>query len=151
MLWKCYTQYANKFGKLSCGHRTRKGLFSFPSPIKAMPKNFQTTTRLHSSHSLSNYCSKFSKPGFNNIWNLNFEMFKLGSEKADKPEIKLPTSVGSSKKQETSRKTSVSALLTMPEPLTVWITINWKTAGARNTRPPDLHLEKPICRSGSNS
>ena len=53
-------------------------------------------------------------------------MFKLVLEKAEEPEIKLPTSAGSSKKQESSRKTSISALLTRPKPLTVWITINWK-------------------------
>ena len=47
----------------------------------------------------------------------------LDLEKAEEPEIKLPTSVGSSKKQEGSRKTCISALLTMPKPLTVWITI----------------------------
>ena len=53
-------------------------------------------------------------------------MFKLDLEKAEEPEIKLPTSAGSSKKQESSRKTSTFALLTMPKPLTVWITRNWK-------------------------
>ena len=53
-------------------------------------------------------------------------MFKLVLEKAEEPEIKLPTSTGSWKKQESARKTSISALLTMPKPLTVWITINWK-------------------------
>ena len=53
-------------------------------------------------------------------------MFKLVLEKAEEPETKLPTSAGSSKKQESSRKTSISALLTMSKPLTVWITINWK-------------------------
>ena len=53
-------------------------------------------------------------------------MFKLVLEKAEEPEIKLLPSVGSSKKQESSRKTCISALLTMPKPLTVWITINWK-------------------------
>ena len=53
-------------------------------------------------------------------------MFKLVLEKAREPEIKLPTSAGSLKKQESSRKTSISALLTMPKPLTMWITINWK-------------------------
>ena len=47
-------------------------------------------------------------------------------EKAEEPEIKLPASAGSWKKQESSRKTSISALLTMPKPLTVWITTNWK-------------------------
>ena len=54
-------------------------------------------------------------------------MYKLVLEKAEEPEIKLPTSAGSWKKQESSRKTSISALLMMPKPLTVWITINlWK-------------------------
>ena len=55
---------------------------------------------------------------------MNSLMFKLVLEKAEEPEIKLPTSAGSSKMQESSRKTSISALLTMPKPLTVWITIN---------------------------
>ena len=58
---------------------------------------------------------------------MNFQMFKLDLEKAEEPEIKLPTSIGSCKNEESSRKTSISALLTMPKPLTVWITINlWK-------------------------
>ena len=52
-------------------------------------------------------------------------MFKLDLEKAEEPEIKLPTSVGSLKKQESSRKTSTSALLTMPKPLTMWTTANY--------------------------
>ena len=51
-------------------------------------------------------------------------MFKLDLEKAEEPEIKLPTATGSSKKQENTRKVSTSALLTMPKPLTVWITTN---------------------------
>ena len=51
-------------------------------------------------------------------------MFKLVLEKAEEPEIKLPTSTGLSKKQESSRKISICTLLTMPKPLTVWITIN---------------------------
>ena len=54
----------------------------------------------------------------------NFQIFKLDLEKAEEPEFKLPISVGSYKKQESSRKTSTSALLTMPKPLTVWITTN---------------------------
>ena len=57
---------------------------------------------------------------------INFQIFKLVLEKAEEPEIKLPTSIGLLKKQESSRKTSISALLTMPKPLTVWITINRK-------------------------
>ena len=112
--------------KNSSGHRTGKGQFSFQSQRKAMPKNAQTTAQLHSSHMLAKWCSKFSKTDFNRTWTVNFQMFKLDLEKAEEPEIKLPTSTGSSRKQESSRKTSISVLLTMPKPLTVWITINWK-------------------------
>ena len=54
---------------------------------------------------------------------MNFQMFKFVLEKAEESEIKMPTSAGSSKKQENSRKT-IYALLTMPKPLTEWITIN---------------------------
>ena len=126
MLLKCFTQYSSKFGKLSSGHRTGRGQFSFQSQRKAMPKNAQTTAQLHSSHTLVKQCSKFTKPGFSNMWTVNFQMFKLVLEKAEEPEIKLPTSAGSSKKEESSRKTSISALLSMPKPLTVRITINWK-------------------------
>ena len=57
---------------------------------------------------------------------MNFQMFKLDLEKAEAPEIKLLTSVGSSKNQEGSRKTCTSALLTTPKPLIVWTTTNWK-------------------------
>ena len=91
------------------------------------------------------------------------EIFKLVLEKAEEPEVKLPTSVGASKKQESSRKTSISALLKMPKPLIVWITINWKFINSEiykflklinserdgNTRPPDLTPEKSLWRSGS--
>ena len=55
---------------------------------------------------------------------MNFHMSELDLEKAEDPEIKLPVSIGSLKKQESSRKTSISALLTTPKPLTVWITTN---------------------------
>ena len=87
MLWKCCTQYASKFGKLSSGHRTGKDQFSFQSQRKAMPKNAQTTAQLHSSHMLVKWCSKFSKPGFSNMWTMKFQMFKLDLEKAEEPEI----------------------------------------------------------------
>ena len=55
---------------------------------------------------------------------MNFQMFKLDLEKAEEREIKLPTSIGSLKKQESSRKISTSALLTIPKPLIVWTTTN---------------------------
>ena len=126
MLSKCYTQYAGKFENLSSGHQTGKGQFSFQSQRKVMPKNVQTTTQLHSSHTLAKLCSKSSKWGFNSKWTENFQMFKLDLEKAEEPEIKLPKSIGSSRKQESSRKPSTSTLLTMPKPLNVCITTNWK-------------------------
>ena len=79
-------------------------------------------------------------------------MFKLVLEKAEEPEIKLATSTRSSKKQESSRKTSISGLLTMAKPLTVWITINCgKFLKSGSTRPSDLPPGKSVCRSGSNS
>ena len=83
---------------------------------------------------------------------MNFQMFKLNLEKAEEPEINLPTSAGSWKKQESSRKTSISALLTMPKPLTVWITQTVENSPRDgNTRPSGLAPEKSVCRSGSNS
>ena len=98
--------------------------FSFQPQKEAMPKNVQTTAHLHLSDTLAEYCSKFPKLGFSSTWTENFQMFKLDLEKAEEPEIKLPTSTGSLKKQESSRKTSTSVLLTMPKPLIVWITTN---------------------------
>ena len=79
-------------------------------------------------------------------------MLKLDLEKAEEPEIKLPTSTGSPKKQKSSRKPSISALLTMPKPLTVWITTNCgKFLKRLNTRPPELPPEKSVCKSRSNN
>ena len=88
-----------------------------------MPKNAQTTSQLHYlTHEQSN--AENSSSQASTVNEPNFQMFKLDLEKAEDPEIKLPTSVGSLKKQESFRKISISALLTMPKPLTVWITIN---------------------------
>ena len=63
---------------------------------------------------------------FFTICTVNVQMFKLDLEKAEEPEIQLSTSAGSSKKRESSRKISTFAALTIPKPLTVWITTNWK-------------------------
>ena len=142
MLCKCCAQCVSKFGKLCSGHRIGKGQFSLQSQRKAMPKKAQTTTQLHSSHMLAKLYSKISKPCFNRMWTVNFQIFNLDLEQAEEPEIKLPTSAGSSKKQESYRKTSTSALLTMPKPLTVWITTNceklWKRWEYQTTWPACL-------------
>ena len=84
-----------KSGKLSSGHKTGKGQFSLQSQRRAMLKNVQSAVQLHSSHTLARICSKSFKLGFNNMWTENFQMYKLGLEKAEEPEIKLPPSVGS--------------------------------------------------------
>ena len=82
--------------------------------------------------------------GFSSIQTEKFQMFKLDLEKAEEPYIKLPTFVGSSEKQESSRKTSTSALLTMPKPLTVWNTINcgkfWKRWQYQTTWPASWEI-----------
>ena len=111
MLWKCCTQYASKFGKLSSGHRTGKGQFSFQIQRQAMPKNVQITAQLLSSHMTVRLCSKSFKLGFSSTWTENFQMYKLDLEKAEEPElpeIKLPTSVGSEKARN-YRQTCTSA------------------------------------------
>ena len=77
-------------------------------------------------------------------------MFKLDVVKAEEPEIKLPTSDGSLKKQKSSSKTSAYASLTTPKPLTVLQTVE-NSFREENTRPPDLPPEKSLCRSRGNS
>ena len=150
MQLKCYTQYAIKFGKVSSGHRTGKGQFSFQSQRRAMPKNIQTTVQLPSSHMLPRSCSTSFKLGFKNMWTENSQMYKLDLEKAEEPETKLSTSTRSEKKQENFRKTSTSASLTMLKPLTVWITTN--CGNFLEMGIPDHHtcLRETVCSSRSN-
>ena len=82
--------------------------------------------------------------GFSSTWTEDFQIFKLGLKKAEESEIKMPTFVGSSKKQESSRITSISALLTMPKPLTVWITLNcgkfWERLEYQTTWPASWEI-----------
>ena len=124
MLWKCCTQYASKSGKLSVATGLEKVSFH------SNPKERQC-------QKCSNYCTialisqaskvmlKILQARLQQYMNCELPDVQTGFRKGfRKPEIKLPTSVRSSKKQESSRKTSTSALLTMPKPLTVWITTN---------------------------
>ena len=114
-------------------------LVFIPIPKKGNAKecsNYHTVALI--SHA-SKVMLKILQARLQQYMNVNFLMFKLVLGKAEEPEIKLPTSAGSSKKQESSRKTSISALLTMPNPLTVWITINcgkfFKRWEYQTTRP----------------
>ena len=80
------------------------------------------------------------------------QMFKLDLEKAEKPEIKLPTSAGSSKKAREFQKNIYFCFIDYAKLLTVWITINCgKSERDGNIRSPDLPPEMSRCRSGSNS
>ena len=101
----------------------KKSVF-IPIPKKGNAKeclNYCTTALI--SHA-SKVMLKILQARLQQYVNRELQMFKLDLGKAEEPEIKLPTSVGSLKKQESSRKISISALLSMPKPLTMWITIN---------------------------
>ena len=89
-----------------------------------MPPNAQTTGKLHFISEASKTMLKILQARLQQHVNRELPDVQAGLEKAEEPEIKLPTFTGSWKKQESSRKTSISALLTMPKPLTVLITIN---------------------------
>ena len=71
MLLKCCTQYTSKFGKLSSGHRTGKGQFSFRSQRRTLPNNVQSTIQPQSLHMLARSCSKIFQLGFNSMWTEN--------------------------------------------------------------------------------
>ena len=152
VMLKCYTQYGRKFGKLSSGHRTRKHQFSFQSKIKATPKNVQISAQLHSSHMLVKWCTKFSKPGSNSKWTMNFQMFKLDLEKAEELEIKLPASVEHWKSKRVPEN-HVFLLYWLCQSL--WLCGSQQTVEnseiSGDTRPPDLPPEKSVCMSVSNS
>ena len=115
------------------------------NPKKAMPKNVQTTAQLHSSHS--------SQARLQQYVNLELPDVQAGFRKGRGTRDQIANIRWIIKKaREFQKKTSVSALLTMPKPLTVWITTNCGNSERDgNTRPPDLPLEKSVCRSGSNS
>ena len=88
---------------------------------------------------------KILQARLNSRWTVNFLRFKVVLKKAEEPEMKLPISAGSWKKQESSRKTSISALLTMSKPLTVWITINCGKFWKKWKYHPTLLASLEIC------
>ena len=95
-----------------------------PIPKKGNPKECSYYCTIAPFSHASKIMPKILQARLQQYVNCEIQMFNLVLEKLEEPEIKLPTSAGSSKKQESSRKASISALLTMPKPLTVWITIN---------------------------
>ena len=114
ILIMCYSILCQQIWKNQQWPQDWKRSVFIPIPKKGNAKegsNYHTIALI--SHA-STVMLKIFKPGFSSTWTVNFLMFKLVLEKAEEPEIKLPTSAGSSKKQESSIKTSISALLTTP-------------------------------------
>ena len=123
MLLKCCVQYASKFGNSALATGLGKvSVYSSPKEGQCQ-RMFKYCTIALISHA-SKVMFKILQARLQQYLNHDFQMFKLDLEKAEEPEIKLPTSAGSYKKQENSRKISTSALLTTLKPLTVWITAN---------------------------
>ena len=124
MLLKCCTQYASKFGQLCRGHGTGKKSVFIQIPKKGDAKECSNSHTIALISQASKVMLKILQARLQQYVNHELPDVLAGFIKAEEPEIKLPTSAGSSKKQESSRKISISARLTMPKPLTVWITIN---------------------------
>ena len=120
MLLKCCSQYCSKFGNLNSGHRTGKSQLSFQSQRRDTPENVQSIVQVNSFQRLASLYSKSFKLGFSSMWIDNFQMYKLYLEKAEEPEIKVPTSVGSRRKQGNFRKTFATSSQTMLKPFTVF-------------------------------
>ena len=114
MLWKCCTQYARKFGKLSSGHRTGKGQFSFQSQRKTMPKNAQTTTQLHLSHML--VMLKILQARLQQYVNCELPGVQAGFRKGRGTRDQTANICWIIKKAREFQK-NISPLLTMPKPL----------------------------------
>ena len=121
-----------------------KWLVSIPIPKKGNAKECSVYCTIALISHASKVTLKILQVRLNNTWTVKFQMFKLVLEKAEEPEIKLPTSTGSLKKQESSRKTSISVLSTMPKPLTVWIPTNcgqfWKRWEYQTTWPASWEI-----------
>ena len=136
-----------------------KGHFSFQSQRKAIPKNVQTTALQTTNSHTTALIFHASKVTLKNLQArlqqyMNHELpdVQLDLEKAEEPEITLPTFVGSSKKQESSRKNIYFCFIDYAKAFDC-VDHNKLENSERdgNTRPPDLPLEKSVCKSRSNS
>ena len=129
----------------------RKGQFSFQSQGKAMPKIVQSTAQLHSSHTLAKQCSKFSKLDFNTIWTESFQMFELYFEKVE-IRYQIANIRCIIEKPREFQKNIYFCFIDYAKAFDC-VDHNklWKILKERNTRPPYLSPEKPVCRSRSNN
>ena len=125
MLLRCCTQYASKPRKLSSGHRTRKGQFSFQSQRKIMPKNVQITVQLHSFHVIK-VMLKILQDRLQQYMNRELPDVQAGFRKGKGTKDQISNIHWITERARKSPQKSSSALLTTLKPLTVWITTNWK-------------------------
>ena len=139
ILWKCCTQYASKFGKLSSGHMTGKGQFSFQSQRKAMPKNVQTRAQLQSSHKI-----------MLKILHTRLQQYV----NRELPDVQARLRKGRGNRNQISNihwtkrvpeKHLLLLILTMPKPLTVWITTNCGKFFKRGEYQTTLPASREIC------
>ena len=157
MLWKCCTQYASKFGKLSSGHRTGKGQFSFQSQRKAMPKNAHTTTQLHSSHTnkvlllASKVLLKILQARLQRYVNREIPDVQAGFRKSRGTRDQIANIRWIIEKAREFQK-NIFCFIDYAKAFDC-VDHNKPENSERdgNTRPPDLPPEKPVCRSRSNS
>ena len=124
MLWKCCTRYASIFGKLSSGHRTGRDQFSLQSQRKAIAKKCSNYHTISFISNTTKIMHKILQARLQQYMNCERPDVQVGFREGRGIRDQLPTSIGSLKKQESSRKTSTSGLLTMPKSLTMWITTN---------------------------
>ena len=122
MLLKCFIWYVRKFWKTAMATELERSVF-IPIPKKGNDKECSNYWTIEFISHANKVMLKIL--GFSNAWMENFHMYNLSCKEAEKPENKLPTFVGSWRKQGSSRKTSTFASLTTLKPLTMWITRNW--------------------------
>ena len=151
MLWKCWTQYASKFGKQQWPQDWKRSVF-IATPKKGNTRECPNYCTIALISHTSKVMLKILQAWLQQYVNCELPDVQPGLRKSRRTRDQIVTFVGSSKKQESSRKTSISALLTMPKPLIVWITTNCGKFFKRwESQTTDLPLEKSVCRSRSNS
>ena len=146
MLWKCCTQCTSKFEnwKTQQWPQDWKRSIFIPIPQKGNAKECSNSRTIALISHISKVMLTILQARLQQYVNRELPDIQTGFRKAEEPKIKLPTSTGSWKKQESSRKISISGLLTMPKPLTVWITINcgkfWKRWEYQTTWPASWEI-----------
>ena len=124
MLWKCCTQYVRKFGKLSSGHRTGKGQFSFQSQRKAMPKNAQTTTQIALISHASKVMLKILQARLQQYMNRELPDVQVGFRKGRGTRDQIANSCWIIEKAREFQKNIYSCFIDHVKDLTTWITTN---------------------------